>query len=82
MRPFQNEDLNAILENELSNGNTIAETTTWPPKCRLLIILKRRFIKPYETENKSIQYRAIKDPHYWHSEYTTENGSECLACKF
>ena len=76
---FQSEELTEILKAELARGNEIAETSAWPTKCKTLIILKRRFHKPYEVKN--LEYRKINDPHYWHAEYATKSGEECLACK-
>lgn len=76
---FESEELAEILKAELAGGNEIAEVSAWPPKCKTLILLKSRFHKSYEIQN--LKYRKINDPHYWHSEYSTENGRECLACK-
>lgn len=76
---FESNELNDILNSELARGNEIAEDSAWPPKCKKLIVLKRRFHHPYAAG--SLEYRKISDPHYWYAEYTTINQLECLACK-
>jgi len=76
---FVSRELNEILNAELARGNEVAEASDWPPKCKNLVILKRRFHKPYTFE--SLVYRKINDPHYWYAEYSTINSVECLACK-
>lgn len=39
--------LQAILEAELAAGNRIAEVSSGPPKCSLLVILQRPFASKY-----------------------------------
>lgn len=77
---FESVELNAILQMELTNGNEVAEQSAWPPKCKNLIILKRRFRQQYDAGD--LNYRRINDRHYWYAEYSTSNNSECLACGF
>jgi hypothetical protein len=77
---FESEELNVILQMELANGNEVAEQSAWPPKCKNLVILKRRFRQQYDAGGLS--YRRINDRHYWYAEYSTNNSSECLACGF
>ena len=76
---FESNELNEILKSELGLGNEIAEESAWPPNCKKIIILKRRFHHSYE--NNGLDYRKINDPHYWYAEYSTSNQAECLACK-
>ena len=76
---FKSKELTSLLEEELKNGNQIAEKSSWPPKCETLIILNNRFTEKYESNN--LVYREIKDSHYWYAEYSTIDESECLACK-
>lgn len=76
---FESSELNEILKSELARGNEVAEESTWSPKLKKLVILKRRFHHPYATGN--LGYRKIDDPHYWYAEYSTSNQAECLACK-
>jgi len=80
-RPQMAAPLQRILEAELARGNTIAEVSAWPPKCRLLVLLKRPFFTRYETPGE-IEYAKIDDPHYWRSEYRFNGGEEVLACGF
>lgn len=82
MELFEDQILNQILHSELEAGNEIAEQSAWPPKCETLIILKYRFKRQHPSESNKIAYRVIDDRHYWYAEYATENGSECLACRF
>lgn len=77
---FESEELNAILQAELASGNEVAEQSAWPPKCKSLVILKRRFRQQYDAG--SLSYRKINDRHYWYAEYSTSNSSEFLACAF
>lgn len=77
---FDSTELQQLLESELSNGNVISEATDWPPKCKNLIILKKKFRKKYEFKN--LEYLLINDRHYWYAEYNSTNGLECLACGF
>lgn len=78
-RLFDSRELNDILNAELALGNEVAEASAWPPKCKNLVILKRRFHQPYHFT--SLKYREINDPHYWYAEYSTIHSVECLACK-
>ena len=73
--------LQRILESEVARGNTIAEVSAWPPKCRLLVLLKKPFFTRYETPGE-IEYASIDDRHYWKSEYRFNGGEEVLACGF
>ena len=77
---FESDALNEILQAELSRGNEVAEQSAWPPKCKNLVVLKRRFQQQYEAGDLS--YRRINDKHYWYAEYSTSNNAECLACGF
>lgn len=79
--PQMSASLQRILESELARGNTIAEVSAWPPKCRLLVLLKKPFFTLYETPGE-IEYAAIDDRHYWKSEYRLNGGEEVLACGF
>jgi hypothetical protein len=73
--------LQAILEAELARGNTVVEVSSWPPKCRLLVLLKRPFHDRYAPADR-VAYAHINDPHYWKSEYRFNDGEEVLACGF
>ena len=76
---FESNELNMILQAEIEKGNEIVEDTSWPPTCNKLVILKSRFQVSYEIDN--LDYRELKDPHYWYAEYSTNDKFECLACK-
>ncbi len=73
--------LRKILEAELALGNTIEEISDWPPKCHLLVILKRPFNRPYELE-EHVEFLELNDPHYWKSEYNYRGGVQTLACGY
>jgi hypothetical protein len=73
--------LKSILDAELAAGNTIAEVADWPPKCSLLIILRRPFHQRY-AETADVEYADINDRHYWKAEYRYKGGQQCLACGF
>ena len=73
--------LKKILDAELALGNSIQEVSNFPPKCFLLVILKRPFNRPYELEG-CVEFAEINDPHYWKSEYRYRGGAQCLACGF
>ena len=77
---FESRELNEILKIELARGNEVKEDSAWPPKCKKLVILRFCFGQQYETGK--LDYREINDRHYWFAEYSTTNGSECLACGF
>ena len=77
---FESIELNKILKLEVGLGNEIAEDTDWPPTCKKLVILTKRFSQIYPL-NTEIEYQEINDPHYWFSEYRTSDSTECLACK-
>jgi hypothetical protein len=70
-----------ILQAELAAGNQIAETSAWPPKCELLVILRRPFTQPYPLPD-SVELEAVNDPHYWLAEYRFRGGLHTLACGF
>ena len=70
-----------ILNNEISLGNTIAETSKgWPKKESVIIILKLPFFQGYKVE--ALAYKEINDVHYWKAEYFDSNTNHILACKF
>jgi hypothetical protein len=75
--------LQEILEAELVAGNTIAEVSSWPPKCGLLVILRRPFARAYEL-TPDLEFAEINDTHYWKSEYRYKGGVQvqALACRF
>lgn len=75
------EPLKKILEAELAAGNEIKEVSAWPPKCQLLVILRRSFKTQYAT-TPDLQFEAINDPHYWQAEYRYRGGLQTLACGF
>ena len=76
-----NPTLLKILNNEMSLGNTIVETSEgWPKKESVIIILKLPFIENYKIE--SVEYREINDIRYWKAEYFHGNTNHILACKF
>jgi len=76
---FDSHELNIILKQELEKGNKVLEVSSWPPKCKRLVILEKRFATSYMSSN--LEYREIDDVHYWFSEYSTRDGLECLASK-
>lgn len=61
-------------------GNVIAEVSSWPPKCRLLVILEQRF-KAKETIPAEVTFHELNSPHYWRAEYRYESGTEVLVWK-
>lgn len=73
--------LQQILEAELKAGNFVAEVSTWPPKCMLLVILGRSFMTERE-RSPDVTFHEINDTHYWKAEYRYQNGTETLACRF
>lgn len=73
--------LQRILDAELARGNMVAEVSAWPPKCRLLVLLKHPFHTRYEVPPE-IEYSSLVGPHYWKSEYRFNGGEEVLACGF
>ena len=72
--------LQRLLDAEIRAGNRIAEVSSWPPKCRLLVILEHRF-KTEERVPAGITFQKLHNPHSWHVEYRYEGGTEVLACK-
>ena len=73
--------LQAILDAELTRGNTILSVGEWPPDCRLVVQLARPFRKRHPAP-PGIVYAALNDPHYWKADYHTADHAECLACGF
>lgn len=72
--------LQRLLDAELQAGNRIAEVSSWPPKCRLLIILEHRF-RNVEIALSDVTFHELHDPHYWRAEYRYGGGIEVLACR-
>lgn len=79
--PALSAPLRAILQAELAQGNAIVEVADWPPKCELLVILRRPFATAYPT-GPALEFTAIEDRHYWKSEYSLDGGRQTLACGF
>ena len=73
--------LQAILSAELADGNEVAEVSDWPPKCQLLVILRRPFHRQYVIGPEVI-FVSIGDSHYWKDEYRLQGGRQVLACGF
>lgn len=73
--------LQSILEAEIARGNSVVEVSSWPPKCRLLVLLRRPFCMRYDTP-EGVEYAHVNDPHYWNSEYRLTGSEEVLACGF
>lgn len=73
--------LKKILDAELALGNSIQEVSDWPPKCHLLVVLKRPFSRSYELE-RHVEFAELNDRHYWKAEYRYREGVQCLACGF
>ncbi|MAP94906.1 MAG: hypothetical protein CMK07_08145 [Ponticaulis sp.] len=69
-----------VLETELAAGNQITEVSDWPPKCKKLVILMRRFSRAYP--DAALTYQELNDPHYWFADYMVGDGEEVLACRF
>ena len=80
-KPKMAEPLQRILDAELAKGNEIVEVADWPPKCRLLVILRSRFHDDY-LPLAEVEYAEINDPHYWQAEYDFRGGQQTLACGF
>lgn len=72
--------LQRLLYAELQAGNRIAEVSSWPPKCRLLVILESRF-KNVEAVPSDVTFHELHGPHYWRAEYRYDGGTEVLACR-
>ncbi len=77
--PSMEPPLQTILEAELAKGNEMKEVSSWPPKCKLLVILKYRFAGFYEV-SEEVEFRTLNDPYYWYSEYNLRGGIQTLAC--
>lgn len=73
--------LQKILDAELAAGNEIKEVSSYPPKCALLVILRRPFSLAY-AEDSDVEFAAINDTHYWKAEYRYKGGQQTLACGF
>jgi len=73
-------ELQSILDAELARGNEIDEVSCWPPKCSLLVILKRPFGKSY-LPLSHVEFASINDTHYWKEEYRFKGGIQTIACK-
>jgi hypothetical protein len=73
--------LRKILESELARGNEVQEVTAWPPKCHLLVILRRPFSMRYEPE-PHVEFAEVNDMHYWKGEYRFRGGVQTVACNF
>jgi hypothetical protein len=72
--------LQHLLEAEIRAGNRIAEVSSWPPKCRLLVILEHRFRTDAGVPT-DVTFQELSSPHYWHAEYRYDGGTEVLACR-
>lgn len=73
--------LQSILVAEDALGNTVAEVSAWPPKCRPFVRLERPFRGSYVTP-EGVEFADINYPHYWKPEYRVSGGEEVLACGF
>lgn len=73
--------LQAILDAEVAQGNTIREVGAWPPRCALVVILKQKFSGDYSSL-PNVVYRLIDDSPYWYAEYESDDGSQSIACGF
>jgi hypothetical protein len=72
--------LQRLLEAEIRAGNRIVEVSSWPAKCRLLVILEGR-LRTNEAVPLGVTFHELQSPHYWHAEFRYEGGIEVLACK-
>ncbi|WP_280151985.1 hypothetical protein [Piscinibacter sp. XHJ-5] len=79
--PAMPSPLQAILEAELAAGNEVAEVSSWPPKCSLLVILRHPFNSKH-TAAAGVEFAEINDSHYWKAEYRYNGGAQVLACGF
>lgn len=73
--------LQRILDAELAAGNEVTEVSAWPPKCALLVILRRPFSQTYAEDN-NVEFSETNDSHYWKAEYQFKGGLQTLACGF
>ena len=78
---FSSAGLQAILEAELREGNSIAETGTWG-EIPILILLARPFRSPRPEPDTGLVFREVRDPHYWLAEIHDPQSREMLACRF
>jgi hypothetical protein len=78
-----NPDLKPILEAEIAAGNEVAGASAgWPKPDSILVTMKRPFISKHEKLSANVEYREVKDPHYWKVEYATLNPVHLIICPF
>ena len=72
--------LSAILAAELAAGNEVAEMQAgWPDADSVFVRLRQPFVHRPPDLPAGIQFHELNDPHWWKSEYTSENPRHILA---
>jgi hypothetical protein len=75
--------LQPLLANELSLGNSVAETAQdWPKHGSIFIMLALPFLAPVEHLPEQVTYHEVNDPHYWKADYFQSETKHILACRF
>jgi len=79
---FESSRLNELLAAELAAGNSVAEEGPgWDALVRL-VILGGPFRTPRPAEGSGLEFREVRDPHYWLAEVEDPATREMLACRF
>ncbi len=74
-------ELKELIDSEISNGNSIVETSSaWPYKNGVNIWLERKFSKGYQYISSELQYEYLGDPHNGHSEYRMQSKNQLVIC--
>lgn len=75
-------DLQEILDYEISLGNSITETWKGWPYDRYVVGLQRPFNIDKNTLKENLEYRRVNDPHYWKAEIFDKRTKDMLICGF
>ena len=75
-------ELDALLQAELTAGNTIRDTGPAPGSDGTLVLLAHTFRAHHQALSPEINLVAINDPHWWKSEYRCKLHPHVLACPF
>lgn len=74
--------LKAILQSELTSGNTIREVSSgWPDEDSIIVLLATSFKRVYLVAD-FVQFREVNDRHYWKAEYYDSMTKHMLVCGF
>lgn len=72
-------ELKAVLDAELNAGNYIVET--WE-NFGFYVLLGKPFQCRHHVDERSLEYRAVDDPHYWKAEIRSRLTDQVVACRF